>query len=339
MTFVSGAIRMAGFVVAISVVAGLARGIAVADESVFRVADVSVDATANNATAAREFALGEGHSLAFQRLIERIVRAVDTASVPRLGHAEVAPMVRSFEVDNEKTSSVRYLARLTFQFDREAVRRFLRAIAVPFAETRGVQTLVLPVFRSAGTYLLRDEPNPWREAWTNLPETGELVPLMTPLGDLQDVQDISAAQAAGGNPMRLQAIAERYRAAEVVVAVAALRRGANRRPVIQVALSRYGADADEQTLIQSYQATASETVDQLIQTAAYRTRAQHPGCLEGTPPAAVRPGEPARSGGPDRRARAMGADHPRAGRNPLDRTEPDPVAVAQPGAYPAALLR
>lgn len=271
MTFVSGAIRMAGFVVAISVVAGLARGIAVADESVFRVADVSVDATANNATAAREFALGEGHSLAFQRLIERIVRAVDTASVPRLGHAEVAPMVRSFEVDNEKTSSVRYLARLTFQFDREAVRRFLRAIAVPFAETRGVQTLVLPVFRSAGTYLLRDEPNPWREAWTNLPETGELVPLMTPLGDLQDVQDISAAQAAGGNPMRLQAIAERYRAAEVVVAVAALRRGANRRPVIQVALSRYGADADEQTLIQSYQATASETVDQLIQTAAYRT--------------------------------------------------------------------
>lgn len=271
MTILFGAIRMAGLVVAIFVMASFGRGVAVADESVFRIADVLVDATAKNATAAREFALGEGHSLAFQRLIDRIVRAADTPAVPRLSHAEVAPMVRSFEVDNEKTSSVRYLARLTFQFDRNAVRRFLRAIGVPFAETRGVQTLVLPVFRSAGTYLLWDEPNLWRDAWANLPETGELVPLLTPLGDLQDVQDIGAAQAAGGNPTRLQAIAGRYRAAEVVVAVAALSRGADGRTVVQVALSRYGEKVDEQTLIQSYQATATETVDQLIQTAAYRT--------------------------------------------------------------------
>jgi len=264
-------LHKAGFMAAIALAILLGPGQATADDTVFRVADVSVDATANNANAARALALAEGHSLAFRRLIARIVQTGDDANVPRLSDAEVAPMVRSFEVDNEKTSSVRYLARLTFQFDRGPVRRFLRAIGTPFAETRGRQTLILPVLRTAGAYLLWDEPNLWREAWANLPETGALVPLITPLGDLQDVQDISAAQAAGGNSNRLEAIAKRYDAPELVVAIAALSRGDNGRSVVQVALNHYGEGADDQTIIQNYQSSATETVVQLIQSAAFRT--------------------------------------------------------------------
>ncbi len=271
MTFLLGAARIGGLAAVIFVAAAGGAESPAADDSVFRVAGISVDATAENANAARELAIAEGHALAFQRLIGRIVQATDSANVPRLGHAELAPMVRSFEVANEKTSRVRYLARLTFQFDRKSVRRFLRAIGIPFAETRGPQTLVLPVFRSAGAYLLWDEPNPWREAWSNLPETGELVPVVIPPGDLRDVQDISAAQAASGNPTRLQAIAARYNAAEVVVAIAALSRGIDRRPVVEVSLSRYGRAAADQTIIESHQATATEMLDRLIQSAARRT--------------------------------------------------------------------
>ena len=273
MTFFRAAARAGGLAAALFAAAG-AAGPSAADDSVFRIAGVAVDATAENANAAREIAIAQGHALAFRRLVDRIVRTADARNVPRLGHAEVAPMVRGFEVADEKTSRVRYLARLSFQFDRDSVRRFLRSIDIAFAETRGRPTLVLPVLRSAGVYLLWDTPNPWREVWSNLPETGDLVPLIMPLGDLRDVRDIGAAQAARGNPSRLRAIAERYDAAEVAVAVAALSRGFDRRALVQVTVSRYGDNADDRTIVGSYRAAAAETVDQLVRSAARQTARQ-----------------------------------------------------------------
>ncbi len=270
MTFFRAAARAGGLAAALFAAAGVA-GPAAADDSVFRIAGVAVDATAETVNAAREIAIARGHALAFRRLVARIVRTADAQRVPGLSHAEVAPMVRSFEVADEKTSTVRYLARLSFQFDRGSVRRFLRANGTPFAETRGRPTLVLPVLRSAGTYLLWDEPNPWREAWSKLPDTGDLVPLITPRGDLMDVRDIGAAQAVSGKPSRLQAIATRYAAAEVAVAVAVLSRGIDGRASVQVTVNRYGEDSHDPTIIGSYRAAAAETVDELVQSAARQT--------------------------------------------------------------------
>ena len=130
MTFFRAAARAGGLAAALFAAAGVA-GPAAADDSVFRIAGVAVDATAETVNAAREIAIARGHALAFRRLVARIVRTADAQRVPGLSHAEVAPMVRSFEVADEKTSTVRYLARLSFQFDRGSVRRFLRANGTP----------------------------------------------------------------------------------------------------------------------------------------------------------------------------------------------------------------
>ncbi len=244
---------------------------AASDAEVFLVRDVAVDATAANATAARERALARGHSVAFRRLIARIVPAGRVAGVPRLDPAAIAPLVQSFEVGGEKTSRVRYLARLTFRFDRTALRRFLRAGGVPFAVARSRPVLVLPVLRSAGTYLLWDRPNPWREAWAGLPRAGELVPLVSPAGDLQDLRDISARQAVAGEPARLRAIAGRYGAESVAVAVASERRVGGAPEAIRVSVATFGADGGKRTLAETHPVDPAATEGERYRAAAART--------------------------------------------------------------------
>ena len=242
-----------------------------ADASVFLVRDVAVDATAQNATDARDLALAQGHSAAFGRLIARLVPAGAVRAVPELDPAAIAPLVQSFEVDDEKTSRVRYLARLTFQFDRAAIRRFLRASGAPFASSRSRPVLVLPVLRGAGTLLLWDRPNPWREAWAGLARAGELVPLLSPAGDLQDLREVSARQAVSGDPARLRAIAGRYGAASVAVMVASRRRARGSPPEIRVSVTSYGADQEKRTFVESYPVDPAATAGRQYRAAAEST--------------------------------------------------------------------
>ena len=259
----------AGFVLlwAAFAVAGPA---AARDASVFLIRDVAVDASAENATEARDIALADGHSVAFRRLIARLVPMAATGTVPRLETVDIAPLVQSFEVDDEKTSRVRYLARLTFQFDRPAVRRFLHLRGVKFAVTRARPRLVLPVLRKDGINLLWDRPNPWREAWTDLPEAGGLVPLLIPAGDLQDLRDISARQAVSGDPGRLRAIAKRYGAASVAVMVATLGKVGGPSRAIRVATATYGTRVDRPAEVESYPVDSSEPVDRQFRSVASR---------------------------------------------------------------------
>ncbi len=237
---------------------GIAGPAAARDGSVFLVRDVAVDASAENATEARDIALAEGHSVAFRRLIARIVPSAAAGTVPQLGADDLAPLVQSFEVDDEKTSRVRYLARLSFRFDRAAVRRFLHLRGVKFAVTKAKPRLVLPVLWTAGVHLLWDRPNPWREAWSGLSEVDGLVPLVIPAGDLQDLRDISARQAMSGDPGRLRAIATRYGAGSVAVMVATRYRAGGSPPAIRVSTATFGTDGNERAVVESYPVDSAE---------------------------------------------------------------------------------
>jgi Uncharacterized protein conserved in bacteria (DUF2066) len=239
------------------------------DADIFTVLDVSVDATAKNAAAARVLARAQGHKSAYQRLIMRLVPRDRQRDVPRLDAEAVASLVSNFEVDAEKTSPIRYLGKLKFRFKRRAVTNFLRDAGIPFAVTRSKPLLVLPVYRSAGVYLLWDNPNPWRAAWAALPPADGLVPMIHPAGDLADVNDISAEQAVIGDVGRLRAIAGRYGAAGVVLALAVPSRDrASRRPVIQVTVTRFAEVGQDRGMVRGFLASPGQTMAELIKIAA-----------------------------------------------------------------------
>ena len=255
-------------------VAAVGQGRTGAD-SVFTVLEVAVDVTAETAAAARETALVEGHRAAFERLMRRLVPRDRRAEVPAVTADRIVELVRSFGVDQEKTSAVRYLATLRFSFDRDGTRRLLRAAGVAFAETRSKPVLVLPVLRRAGVYLLWDAQNTWRRAWSDLPAADGLVPMIVPNGDLADVNDISADQAVRGRQDRLDVILRRYGATDAVLALAVVdTRRLGNAPVVQVNTTRFGARDADRTTVLSVVAAPGSSIEDTIAAAAPRAAAQ-----------------------------------------------------------------
>jgi hypothetical protein len=250
------------------------------DPEVFTVRGVTVDATAGSAIEAREQALAAGQAAALGRLFTRLTLASDRQKLPVLGIDRINDLVKDFEVSDEKTSAVRYLASLTVRFKPDIVRTFLREQGTGFAESPSKPLLVLPVMEVAGALALWDDPNPWREAWNRLPPSDGLVPLVRANGDLQDVAIIGAEQAVRGDAGRLAAIAGRYGAADVLVARAGMRspEGAmiqsGSGPWLQVTLSRIGVAPLEQARVEAFHPEAGESMEALLARAAQAIAAQ-----------------------------------------------------------------
>lgn len=235
----------------------------------YEVQGVGVDVTADTAAAARQQALREGQTRAMTILLERMTLKSDYPRLPDLSPEEITEYIQDFSVAEEKTSAVRYLARLNYRFRPSEVRDLLRAFNIPFAETPSKPVLVLPVLRRAGAFLLWDDPNEWRAAWQQRSSQISLVPTILPLGDLADVAAIGVDQVVQGDQQRLQAMAKRYDAGSVAVAFASIRHDPARSLwVLDVTLTRYNLTIDPQTTVVTYVSEFGETADSLLARAA-----------------------------------------------------------------------
>ncbi|MDF3073333.1 MAG: hypothetical protein K0S54_1000 [Alphaproteobacteria bacterium] len=203
---------------------------------VYTVTGVPIDATAANAQQARDQAIVQGQRRAARLLLERLALRSDRPRLPQLDANALTNLVSGFQVANERTSPVRYLADLSVSFRPEAVRTLMRDAGIAVADTPSPPVLLLPIWRSGNDLMLFDERSPWREAWLKVATGKGLVPLLTPLGDIGDLQAISAEQAVRGDLAALTAIAQRYGTAAVMVAQASP--GAN-ETIDQLIVTRY----------------------------------------------------------------------------------------------------
>ncbi|HYM33065.1 MAG TPA: DUF2066 domain-containing protein [Candidatus Cybelea sp.] len=223
----------------------------------FTVVGVPVDATADSASTARVSALAQGQRDAIQSLLQRMTLISDWPRLPKVDDPALLDLVQGFEVNDERTSATRYIAKLTVVFKREQIRALLRSSGVPFTDTLARPTLVLPIVRAGGLPVLFQGANPWRDAWAKVDASDALAPLVQPKGDDSDQNAISAEQALSGDLGRLDPLARRYGAGSVLVADA--NPGAT---AVQVTLTRYGAGLP-QTIVESYSGTP--TPDLMVQ--------------------------------------------------------------------------
>lgn len=242
---------------------------------VFSVRDVAVDVTARSATNARKAALANGQRKAFYFLLERLTLRTNHGDLPSLSDSRIAELVSGIEVSDEKISSVRYLAKITYGFKPDAIRELLSREGIPFAEIRSKPVLIIPVYQLAGTQLLWDDPNPWRKAWAGYQHRESLVPFIVPKGDLADVADIGPVQAMAATRKHLDTIARRYGATDTLVTVATLTMDpAVSRSSLDVSFSRFGSSIQEYTNIFSFTRSHGETVSNLLNSAATEVAVQ-----------------------------------------------------------------
>ena len=221
-----------------------ASGPAAANE-IFAVRDIAVDKRAGTASAARELALAESRQTAYRTVLRRITLPEDFDRHPALDDADIAGLVQSFDIANEKTSQTRYLADVTVRFARQSVRELLQAFSIPFSETAARPLLIIPVYQAAGLKLLWEDGNPWFTPWVAQEGKSGLRPVIAPLGDLEDITSINLDRVAAGDAETIAAAKQRYQTAGVLVALADLKRDLlNAKNVLRVTLTEYGTDAE-----------------------------------------------------------------------------------------------
>ncbi|WP_119165909.1 DUF2066 domain-containing protein [Algihabitans albus] len=265
--------RITGPVTALFLLLGVALAPSVAlaqsNSQVFTVRGVEVDVTADGITAARRQALAQGQVRAMRDLLERLILPEDYGSIPPLSAAEVQDYVLDFGVADERTSAVRYIASMTVRFRPGAVRRLLRANGLRFAEVQSRPVLVVPVWSEGSGDRLWQGFNPWLSAWILESDVVELVPVLTPLGDLEDLRDIDAVQALAGDSTRLRTIGERYGADSVLVSHA-VQEGDPDVGLggVRVESRRYRQGNLDETFVESYSQQQGEDLPALLERAA-----------------------------------------------------------------------
>ena len=189
------------------------------ETSIFAVQGVDVDVTDTDAATAKNKALVEVQVKAFRQLAERLGSPEVVAAVEAMETKDILPYLRSLSIEQESISPGRYQGKLTVRFLPEKIKSFYSSHGVRVASGQGPAFLVLPMWKSAnGPQLWED--NPWRQAWINLRAEQSQVPVIVPLGDLDDSEIISAQDVLSGDEVKLEAIRRRYDVKSVLVAFA-----------------------------------------------------------------------------------------------------------------------
>jgi hypothetical protein len=202
-------------------------------------ATVKVDATADSAASARTVARTDGQRHALDEVVKGLSGTADLSKLPKLDDQAITNLVASFEVANEKMSTVRYLADYTFHFRPAKMRQLLRSAGLAVAESPAKPAVVVPVYQDGDRLVLWDDPNPWRDAWSQVPAPSGPTKLNLPLGGVGDLTDIDAEQARSGDTQALTDLARHNDGEEALVALAKARRQGDRLVGLDITVKRY----------------------------------------------------------------------------------------------------
>ncbi|MBM3569993.1 MAG: DUF2066 domain-containing protein [Alphaproteobacteria bacterium] len=222
-----------------------------ADLAAFTVSDVGVDETADSATQAKDLAIKKGQRVAFERLMQRLVGGEQRP--PALDDAKIEELVQGFEVEQERRSGTRWIARMTYVFRPDPVRALLRGGGIEYIEAAGKPILLVPALEVAGGLALWDGAGAWRGAWIKVDAASRLQPIVMPRGDRRDQGLLPPDKAQALDEESLRALMGAYRTTDVALATAKLRRdlGSN-KIALDVTVEFRGASGPK-TMVQSFE--------------------------------------------------------------------------------------
>jgi hypothetical protein len=189
------------------------------ETSIFAVQGVDVDITAKDAAAAKDQALMDVQVKAFFQLVAKLGSPELADKLKDMKPEEIAPFLKSLSVEKESSAPGRYIGTFTVRFLSDKMQKFLGGYGVSVPTQQASPVIILPVWKAPeGPQLWED--NPWRQAWLDLHAEQAMVPLIVPLGDLEDSGAISAQDALNNDVVKVEAIRRRYDAPGILIATA-----------------------------------------------------------------------------------------------------------------------
>ena len=188
-------------------VAGAIVTAASAADNIFIIKGIHVDATAASSSKAQIVAIGQGTPKAWAQLYRKLTRQADWGKQPKLDDATLSRLLRGYEVANEKRSTTRYVADITYVFNPDAVQAVLKGANIAFAESTAKTVMIIPL--SPGYNL----NSAWARAWKDPQLANSVVPITLPTSDV----NLSGVTLGGVKWADIQQAALRVRATEAVI--------------------------------------------------------------------------------------------------------------------------
>ncbi|MBV8799209.1 MAG: DUF2066 domain-containing protein [Alphaproteobacteria bacterium] len=167
---------------------------------------VPVDATAAAASVAQNNAINSGRARAWSELSHRLVPQKDWDKLPKVDDASLERLIRGYTVVNEKRSTTRYMARVTYVFNPGAVKHLLRSANLGVSEQSGSSILLVAM---SPTYSAH---SPWADALAIPKYAAAQVPLVTPVGDNVDQSALGGLRFSDASWVQIAASASRVHA-------------------------------------------------------------------------------------------------------------------------------
>jgi hypothetical protein len=177
----------------------------------FTVTGIQVDASAASAGEAQNIAIDSGRQRAWTTLIHRLTKQEDWAKIPPLDDQTVQRLIASYLPVNERRSTTRYSASMTYTFNADAVRRMLRGQNVAYTDMAAHPILIVPLsphYEAHGA---------WTNAFFNPRYSHAAVPLNLPIPDGQTISALSSVSFDFVQWSQLQGIAARVGADDAML--------------------------------------------------------------------------------------------------------------------------
>ena len=181
---------------------------AIGDADPYVVSGIAVDATSSSASQAQDIAIVSGRTRAWTKLLQRLTKAQDFSKIPVLDDTAITRMIRTYRFANERRSTTRYMADITYVFNADAVRHFLRAANIAYADMQARPILVIPMAPGYAPH------SAWTAIWANPKYATGVAPLVLPTGDALDAAALSALNFRTAEWQDVEPSASRAHAAE-----------------------------------------------------------------------------------------------------------------------------
>jgi hypothetical protein len=192
----------------------LASG-ALAADTLYVVAKVSVDATDKDAVAAKAKGMEAAERDALNGVLKRLISVSAYAQLPDLSQQDVEELIESVSIRSEQNSATRYIASLDVSFNAEAVKQLLDSQKIPYSESRAEAISILPLVLDGGA--VKSE-GAWQGAWEEL----DLAHSVTPATILKPRPNLTAETVKsilGGDAQAFALMQADYSYVPLVVAV------------------------------------------------------------------------------------------------------------------------
>ncbi|MGD0142362.1 MAG: DUF2066 domain-containing protein [Rhizomicrobium sp.] len=174
----------------------------------YAVSGIPVDATASSATQAQNIAIVSGRARAWATLSHRLTKAQDWPHLPTLDDTAITRLIKTYQFANERRSTTRYTADITYVFNPDAVRHLFRTSNIAYADMQARPILIVPMAPGYAPH------SAWTSIWANPKYATGVAPLVLPIGDAVDGASLSALNFNTAAWQDVEPVASRAHATE-----------------------------------------------------------------------------------------------------------------------------